>query len=224
MLTVSDLSYCYRSKPALTGVSFTVTQRTVGVLGENGAGKTTLFELLAGGLRLPRTATVEPRGRTSYCPQAVAMPQGVRVVDFLSYVAWLKGITGPLAGVVGAALEAVDLCAQRHSRIGELSGGMQRRVQVAQSLLATPEVLLLDEPTAGLDPIQRQRVLDLVRDLRGPRHVLISTHILTDLLGLAEQVVVLHRGRVAAIWSWDLDAPPDEGAVTCELVKIVGER
>jgi ABC-type multidrug transport system ATPase subunit len=101
---------------------------------------------------------------------------------------------------------------------------MQRRLQVAQSLLASPEVLLLDEPTAGLDPIQRQRVLDLVRDLAGPSHVVISTHILTDLLGLAEQVVVLHRGRVAAIWSWDLDAPPDEDVVTGELVKIVGTR
>ncbi|GAB3063674.1 hypothetical protein GCM10027053_27920 [Intrasporangium mesophilum] len=222
MLTVSDLSYSYRSKPALTDVAFSVTKRTVGVLGENGAGKTTLFELLAGGLRLPRAATVEPRGLTSYCPQALTLPPGVRVEDFLLYVAWLKGVRAPSADVVGGVLEAVDLAAQRGSRIGELSGGMQRRLQIAQSLLATPEVLLLDEPTAGLDPIQRQRVLDLVGHLPGPQHVLISTHILADLLGLAEEVVVLHRGRVAALWSWDVDAPPDEAAVTGELVKIVG--
>jgi ABC-type multidrug transport system ATPase subunit len=101
---------------------------------------------------------------------------------------------------------------------------MQRRLQIAQSLLATPEVLLLDEPTAGLDPIQRQRVLDLVAHLPGPHHVLISTHILADLLGLAEEVVVLHRGRVAAVWSWDVDTPPDEDAVTGDLAKIVGAQ
>ena len=222
MLTVSDLSHRYGPKRALDDVSFTVTKRTIGVLGENGAGKTTLFELLAGGLRLPGGARIEPRGDVSYCPQELALPKGVRVEDFLHYVAWLKGVGRERPARVSASLAAVDLADQRRSRISALSGGMQRRLQVAQSLLSTPEVLLLDEPTAGLDPVQRQRILTLVRDVPGPTHVLVSTHILSDLIGLAEEVVVLHRGRVAAVWSWDLDAPPDEGAVTEQLLAIVG--
>ena len=224
MLTVTDLSYRYGSKPALSNVSFTVTKRTVGVLGENGAGKTTLFELLAGGLRRSESAHVEPAGDVSYCPQDLTLPRGVRVEDFLRYLAWLKGVRRGTADEVAAALASVDLVGERRSRIRELSGGMQRRLQIAQSLLTTPDVLLLDEPTAGLDPIQRQRVLDLVRNLRGPRHILVSTHIVSDLLGLAEEVVVIHRGRIAALWTWDVGSPPDERAVTDELLTIVGRR
>jgi len=200
----------YGSKAALSEVSLTAGPGILGLLGPNGAGKTTMLRIAAtvlapsgGKVRLlgldPSDAEprVQIRRRLGYLPQDPGFHLNFTAFDFVDYVAILKGMTDRRSrhDEVRRVLVAVDLKAAMHQKIKSLSGGMRRRVGFAQALLGAPDLLVLDEPTAGLDPEQRLRFRELVSGGAG-RTVLLSTHQTEDVAALCPRVIVLLEGRV----------------------------
>ena len=201
----------YRSHTVLDDVTLTVEPGITGLLGPNGAGKTTLLRILATVLR-PDTGTVrifdrdprddrdrhEIRSRLGYQPQEPGFFQGFTVRDFIDYVAILKEMADPAArrDDVRRVIDQVGLTAVADRKIRKLSGGMRRRVAIAQSLLDHPQLLLLDEPTAGLDPEQRFRLRGVVSEVAADHAVVLSTHQTDDVAALCDRVIVLHEGRV----------------------------
>lgn len=191
---------------ALDDVSFDVGSGVFGLLGHNGAGKTTLMKAIVTILR-PTKGSVwvcgfdtEKQGeavrtRIGYLPQELAMYPALTVLDFISYMARLKGITGKEEPE--RVLEQVEMQDFAGRKIGQLSGGMRRRVGIAQALLGNPRILVVDEPTAGLDPEERVRFRGVLsRYAREGRTVLLSTHIVEDVHQLCENLAVLRRGRL----------------------------
>jgi ABC-2 type transport system ATP-binding protein len=196
---------------ALDGVSFEARPGEVlGFLGPNGAGKTTTMRILTGYLA-PSSGRVEvcgldvardsraARARIGYLPESVPLYGEMRVDEYLRYRAALKGVPprarGPRLDEVTAR---VGIAGERRRVIGQLSKGYRQRVGLADALLHRPEVLILDEPTDGLDPNQRRDVLDLIAELGRERTVILSTHILPEVEHVCGRVVILDRGRVIA--------------------------
>jgi ABC-2 type transport system ATP-binding protein len=197
--------------PALDDVSFEVGKgEVVGLLGPNGAGKTTMMRILACFLAPTRgTAelggcsiagdTRELRRAVGYLPEAVPLYPEMRVVEYLEMRAALKAVArGERRPAMDAAIEACGLGDRRRQIIATLSRGYRQRVGLADALLARPPVLILDEPTAGLDPNQIREVRALIRALGGERTILLSTHILPEVEAVASRVVILQAGKVAA--------------------------
>lgn len=191
---------------ALDDVSFTVGSGVFGLLGHNGAGKSTLMKALvtvltpsAGTIRVCGFDTVrqgeEVRARIGYLPQELAMYPSLSVFDFVNYMAELKGIRNKKA--VNQVLEQVEMSAFSNRKIGQLSGGMKRRVGIAQALIGNPQILVVDEPTAGLDPEERVRFRGLLsRYARDNRTVFLSTHIVEDVYQLCGELAVLRKGHL----------------------------
>lgn len=195
---------------ALAGISFQAGGGVLGLLGPNGAGKTTLLRILAtvlapdsGSVRLlgldPSDARqrLAIRRRLGYLPQEPGLHKHFTPFEFVDYVAILKELTDRRArhAEVRRVLGLVGLSGKAGQRIRTLSGGMRRRVALAQSLLGEPDLLILDEPTVGLDPEQRLRFRETVSRLAEDRTVLLSTHQTEDVVALCGEVVVLHHGR-----------------------------
>ena len=182
-----------------------------GLLGPNGAGKTTLLRILATTLS-PDSGTVRVLGldpakeadrvairrALGYLPQETGMYRDFTAFDFVDYVAILKEMNGTAQrrDEVRRVLTAVGLEPRMHSKIRALSGGMQRRVALAQALLGTPRLLILDEPTVGLDPVERLRFRETVSAVASTETVLLSTHLTEDVAALCSRVIVLERGRI----------------------------
>lgn len=191
---------------ALDDISFCVGSGVFGLLGHNGAGKTTLMKALvtvlptsAGTIRVcgfdSRKQGNEVRERIGYLPQELAMYPALSVFDFVNYMAELKGIHDKKA--VSEVLEQVEMLEFSKRKIKQLSGGMKRRVGIAQALIGNPQILVVDEPTAGLDPEERVRFRGLLsRYAREGRTVLLSTHIVEDVHQLCEELAVLRKGRL----------------------------
>ena len=191
---------------ALEDVSFCVGSGVFGLLGHNGAGKTTLMKALvtvlkpsAGAIRVcgfdTATQGKEVRARVGYLPQELAMYSSLSVWDFVNYMAQIKGIRDKKA--VSAVLEEVEMLEFSRRKIGQLSGGMKRRVGIAQALIGNPPILVVDEPTAGLDPEERVRFRGLLsRYASEGRTVLLSTHIVEDIHQLCGELAVLRKGRL----------------------------
>jgi ABC-2 type transport system ATP-binding protein len=207
---VHEVTKTFGRTRALDGVTFTAGLGVTGLLGPNGAGKTTLLRMLAtvlapdGGRiqllgRNPQDATdrLEIRRRLGYLPQEPGFHRGFTVFEFVDYVAILKELTDRRArhDEVRRVIDAVGLRDVAGRKIRALSGGMRRRVGVAQAILGEPELVVLDEPTAGLDPEQRLRFRDLVSRIGEGRTVLLSTHQTEDVSALCAHVVVVDRGR-----------------------------
>ena len=201
---------------ALDGVSFEVGRgEIVGLLGPNGAGKSTMMRILTCFLAPTRgSATLagasiadDPRGvrrAVGYLPEAVPLPPEMRVVEYLDFRAALKGVARrgrPTA--VARAVEEVGLGERRAQIIGTLSRGYRQRVGLADALLATPPILILDEPTVGLDPNQIRETRALIRALGRERTILLSTHVLPEVEAVATRVIILNRGRVVAAQTQD---------------------
>ena len=221
-LEVQDLSHSYgRTIRALQGLSLTLRPGVTGVVGVNGAGKTTFIRVVSGGLR-PTSGHVRVAGHDLYkrrerasalrsvawMPQAAAYPKGMSVVEFVAYLTWLRGHSFKEANDrARAALAGVRLEPVAVQKLGSLSGGMIRRMWLAQALAAQSELLLLDEPSTGLDPKQRAVMVDLIREQarRDGSIVVMSSHIVEDVIDLADHVVVLDRGRVL----YDAGPPPN---------------
>lgn len=201
-----DLSKRYRKKYALRDFSATLTTGVYGLLGANGAGKTTLINILVGLLRADvgrvlvdgrdtREMGNEFLSQIGYLPQYPQFYRDFTVIDFLAYMCALKGIPSK-AGRDRAdeLLEIVNLSDARQKRIGALSGGMRQRVGIAQAMLGDPAILILDEPTAGLDPQERIRFRNLITRFSKDRMVLLATHIVSDVEFVASQVILLKEG------------------------------
>lgn len=208
---LSGITRSYRSQHVLRGVTMDLLPGVTGLLGPNGAGKTTLLRLLAtvlapddGSLRLLGRDVrlvderVEVRRRLGYVPQEPGFHQDFTVFEFVDYVAILKEITDTSTrhDEVRRVLGVVGLDDVRHRRIRKLSGGMRRRVAIAQALLGHPELLVLDEPTVGLDPEQRLRFREMLADAGPDTTVVLSTHQTPDVAALCGRVVVLHDGLI----------------------------
>ncbi len=183
-------------------VTLSLSGGVTGLVGPNGAGKSTLMRMVAG-IEKPLSGTISFLGetcdsvlKTGFLPQDFAAPRLSRVDDFLHYAAWCSGVESRSRGSsVQKALEAVDLVDRARSRCGRLSGGMIRRLGIAQAIVHDPMLVILDEPTVGLDPFQKIELRKLLRGI-GERHsVLLSSHSGDDIGAVAEDVVVLNVGR-----------------------------
>lgn len=207
-LKVFDVSKRYKEQ-ILDKISFEVDQGIIGVLGENGAGKTTLIEIIATLVR-PGEGEIEYDGKNTeqnlfairqqigYLPQKFDFFSKVTVEQALDYVCRLKQIQSKKERKyeVEEKLHQVGLIQQRNKRFGDLSGGMKQRVGIAQALIGDPSLLLIDEPTVGLDPHERVSFRQLLSRLAQDRTVLLSTHIVEDIAMTSEHLLVLHQGRV----------------------------
>ncbi len=210
-LEIRHVTKRYRDKMAAADVSLTLTPGVWGLLGANGAGKTTLMRMLAGILR-PTEGQIlcdgveigalgaAYREKLGYLPQEFGFYPEFTVQDYLEYMAALKGLPrAEAARQIDALLERVSLAEVRRKKIVKLSGGMKRRVGIAQALLNDPEILILDEPTAGLDPGERVRFRNLLSEFAQDRIVLISTHIVSDVEYIAAENAVMKDGKIIAV-------------------------
>ena len=210
-LEIRHVTKRYRDKMAAADVSLTLTAGVWGLLGANGAGKTTLMRMLAGILRPSSgrilcdgveigTLGAAYREKLGYLPQEFGFYPKFTVQDYLEYMAALKGLPrAEAARQIDALLERVSLAEVRRKKIVKLSGGMKRRVGIAQALLNDPEILILDEPTAGLDPGERVRFRNLLSEFAQERIVLISTHIVSDVEYIAAENAVMKDGKIIAV-------------------------
>ena len=198
-LTCDRAEFAYRSGFRVGPISLELGAGVTCLVGANGAGKSTLFRLLTGEQRpsVGRVALGEG-ARVGFLPQAPALPGHATVEEFLVHVAWLQGISKRARGEsVARALAMVDLADKRATRISSLSGGMQRRLGIAQAVVHDPQVVVLDEPTVGLDPLQRVAVREVLAELGHERVVIVSTHLVEDVRALAARVLVMTSGRIA---------------------------
>lgn len=209
-LEIRNITRRYRDKTAVDAASITLTPGVWGLLGANGAGKTTLMRMIAGILQ-PTSGQIlcdgveikalggAYREKLGYLPQEFGFYPEFTVQDYLDYMAALKGLSRTdAARQIDALLERVSLADVRRKKIVKLSGGMKRRVGIAQALLNDPEILILDEPTAGLDHGERVRFRNLLSEFAQERIVLISTHIVSDVEYIAAENAVMKNGQIIA--------------------------
>lgn len=207
-LSLDRLSKQYGSKIAVDSISATLTPGVYGLLGVNGAGKTTLMRMLCGILE-PTSGEVlfndhkitamgaTYRNMLGYLPQDFGYYPNYTAMEFMLYMAALKGIPRNIAVKrIKKLLTTVDLNHVASKRIRTFSGGMKQRVGIAQALLNNPKVLILDEPTAGLDPKERVRFRNLLSEYAGDKIVILSTHIVSDIEAIADEVLLMKKGRI----------------------------
>lgn len=223
-LSIIHISKQFKDKKAVDDVSLCLTPGVWGLLGANGAGKTTLMRMIAG-IMEPTDGKIEYDGIPirvlgekyrdifGYLPQEFGFYPEFTVKDYLEYIATLKGLSKKDTKVkLSGLLEQLSLENLQNKKIRKLSGGMRRRVGIAQALLNDPKVLILDEPTAGLDPGERIRFRNLLSEFAHDRIVLISTHIVSDVEYIATQNAVMKEGKLIA------------NGTTEDLVKLVDGR
>lgn len=210
MLSTDGLGYRYGTTWAIRGVNAELKPGITGLLGPNGAGKTTLMRLLLGLLE-PSEGSVSLFGRNpakdptvrlqvGYLPQTFSPPASSRVKSYLEYLALLSGMSPAAArSAVTAGLESVRLTSYANRRLKELSGGMIRRVGIAQATLHSPKLLITDEPATGLDPEERLSLFDNLRELADRRPVLLSSHLVEEVEREAEHVWFLSNGKL--VWA-----------------------
>ena len=211
MITVSELTKRYARTTAVDNISFQVEKGSiVGFLGPNGAGKTTTMRMLT--CFLPPTsgtATVagfdvlqsplEVKRRIGYLPEAPPLYAEMRTAEYLTFVGKLKGLSGAeLRQRVDAVCERCAVADVKTKLLGKLSKGYRQRVGLAQAILHNPDVLILDEPTAGLDPKQINETRDLIKSLAGDHTIILSTHILSEVEQTCEQVIIINKGKLVA--------------------------
>ena len=211
MIAVDHLSKAFGSTIAVRDVSFhAAAGEAIGLLGPNGSGKTTIMRTLAGyfpptdgrvsvdGIDVARDP-LRARARTGYLPENAVWYPDMRVRQFLEFCADVRRLDGPRRQArLAAVTDGCGLGDVQRRLIGHLSKGYRQRVGMAQAILHEPAVLILDEPTVGLDPHQVVEIRQLIRDLRGRTTVLLSTHILSEVSSTCDRVVIINRGRVLA--------------------------
>ncbi len=222
---------------AINGLDLTIPSGMFGLLGPNGAGKTTLMRMLAG-ILYPTSGTIlvgdydatTEKGRTAikrilgYLPQDMGFYPDLTAREFLDYVALLKGLDERQKRQkrVNELLEVVALTDVATRKLKTFSGGMKRRVGIAQALLNDPRLLIVDEPTAGLDPEERIRFRNLLSDLGGDRIVLLSTHIVEDIAQTCRRLAIMYKGSL--VFQGTIEALTDEARGRVWVVTTNGER
>ncbi len=209
LVRVEGLERRYGEALAVAGVSFEVHRGEVlGLLGPNGAGKSTTMQIIAGALA-PSAGQVHidgldildhpiaAKGRIGYLPEQPPLYRELTVDEYLRYCARLHRVPrGEVAPALARARQRCGLEAMGHRLIGNLSKGYQQRVGIAQAIIHNPAVVILDEPTVGLDPIQIREIRQLIRELGGEHSVILSTHILPEVQAVCDRVQIIHRGRL----------------------------
>ncbi len=252
-IAIRSLNKVYRGGvQALNEVDLTIPHGMFGLLGPNGAGKTTLMRILAG-ILMPTDGLIQvgeydgttEKGRTAikrvlgYLPQELGMYPDLSAREFLDYVAILKGMDERKIRQqrVAELLEVVALSDVANRKLKTFSGGMKRRIGIAQALLNDPQLLIVDEPTAGLDPEERIRFRNLLSDLGGDRTVLLSTHIVEDIAQTCRNLAVMKSGRVifqgttvemvrearGKVWTITTDGPKPAGNLTVVSTLNMGD-
>ena len=218
MIALEHATKKFGAVTALRDVSFRVTKgETVGLLGQNGAGKSTALNLMTGyfpptagtvriGGKDMRSAARECRRMIGYLPEQPPLYDDMTTEEYLRFVCELREVRrGAIAGHVAEIMEMCGLADMRSRLLGHLSKGYRQRAGIAQALCGAPEILIFDEPTAGLDPKQTVEVRELIRDLSAEHTVVFSSHILSEVQQLCPRVIILNEGRVA------LDCPDIKG-------------
>ena len=212
MIELESVTKYYGSFPAITDISFRVEQGEVlGFLGPNGAGKSTTMKIITGFMPPTHgrctvagydivTSSLEARRHIGYLPETVPLYGDMSVEDYLGFMGRIRGMG---AKEVNRRIDdVIEICRLQEyftTYIHKLSKGFRQRVGVAQAILHEPDVLILDEPTIGIDPIQVVETRELIRDLGGERTVIVSTHILPEVSTICERVIIIHEGQIVAI-------------------------
>ena len=208
MLTLKHITKKFKDKTALNDVSLELDPGIYGLLGPNGAGKSTLMNIITGNIR-PTEGKVlwdgadirELGGRfrslIGYAPQQQGLYNSFSGRRFLSYVAALKGIPKKeVSSEIERVLSYVNLQEAADRAVGGYSGGMKQRILIAQAILGEPKLIVLDEPTAGLDPKERVRIREQIKELSGDKIILVSTHVVSDITPIAKEILLIRSGNV----------------------------
>jgi ABC-type multidrug transport system ATPase subunit len=250
-IEIRNVKKRYKDLQALKGVSFTVEEgEFFGLLGPNGAGKTTLMSILATITRASEgkvtwngaNLAADPnalRAVLGYLPQDFGVYPNLNAQEFLEYLAAVKGLDAAAARRrIDQLLNLVNLSDVRGRPLGEFSGGMKQRVGIAQALLNDPQLLIVDEPTAGLDPEERVRFRNLLSDLSGERIIILSTHIVSDVEATATDIALISSGALVAhaapeellrkvegrIWEWVIPSADLNAVKQCYRVSNAVRR
>ena len=208
MLELQNITKRYGNRRALDHISLTLENGIYGLLGPNGAGKSTLMNIITGNLN-PSSGKVLWNGKNirdmgadyrsllGYAPQQQGLYDTFTGIRFLSYMAALKGISKKeQKGEIQRVLDYVNLTEKACQPIGSYSGGMKQRILVAQAILGDPHLIILDEPTAGLDPKERVRIRENIRNISGDKVILVSTHVVSDIESIAKEIILLREGKI----------------------------
>lgn len=216
MIEIIGLTKQYGNVKALNDITFTVGKgQIVGFLGANGAGKTTTMDIVSGCIGSDAGVAkvagfditeypLEAKKRLGYLPDVPPLYPEMRVTDFVSYAASLRGVDSSKKNKrVDEVLDKLALGEVRNRLVGNLSKGYRQRVGLAQALVHDPEVLILDEPTEGLDPAQIAQIRSLIRSLAGQHTILLSSHILSEVQNTCDHIVIIHKGRIVQQGTYD---------------------
>ena len=208
MIKLDGVKKSFGKKTVLKGIDGELGEGVYGLLGPNGSGKTTLMRCMVGLYRLQGGVIAydgldldkhsEVLNRVGYLPQKFGLFKELKAYNMLEYFATLKNIPKDRQReAIERSAEVVNLSDRLHDRVGSFSGGMIRRMGIAQAILGDPQVILLDEPTAGLDPEERMRFKNIISSIRREKTILISTHIVEDVEALCDHILVMKEGLIA---------------------------
>ena len=208
---LKNITKNYGAKTALNNISLSFEEGVYGLLGPNGAGKSTMMNLITGNLK-PTSGTVlcegkeigelgaEYRSLLGYAPQQQGLYDTFTGKKFLSYMATLKNIPKKEMGAeIDRVLSCVNLTEAAKKPIGSYSGGMKQRILIAQAILGSPKIVVLDEPTAGLDPKERVRIREKIKEISENKIIIVSTHVVSDIQSIADEIVLLKGGEIADV-------------------------
>lgn len=208
-LELKNVSKHYKKKSALNGFTYNFSSGIYALLGPNGAGKSTLMNIIAGVIDADAGSEIilgdksinilgdEYRSHIGFMPQKSALMDSFSALRFMKYISGLKGLKNT-DSEIGELLRKVELFDNRNEKCGGFSGGMKQRLMLAQAMLGSPDILILDEPTAGLDPRQRVIFRNMIREYSESKTVIVSTHIVSDIEAQADSIIIMQSGKIAA--------------------------
>ena len=207
-IIISNLNkkYAKKGKYVLKNINLELENGIYGLIGPNGSGKTTLIHLILGLITM-NSGSIKCGDRikyksnkyyklVGYLPQYPVFYKNFTALEFMRYVAVLKGIENNIDNIINELLKLVNLTQSRNTKIGDFSGGMRQRLGIAQALINNPKILILDEPTAGLDPKERIRFRNIISQLSNDRIIIFSTHIISDVEYIADRIILLKDGKI----------------------------
>ncbi len=210
-ISVSNLSKSYGSQIAVNAINFSINNgEIVGFLGPNGAGKSTTMKILAGFIScssgeamlnnsIISVDSLESKRQVGYLPEHNPLYIEMYIVEYLTFVGSFYGMTGQvLKKRIGEVINLVGLNPEKHKKIEQLSKGFRQRVGLAQALLHDPEVLILDEPTTGLDPNQLVEIRNLIKEIGKNKTIILSTHIMQEVEAICDRVIIINKGNIVA--------------------------